>query len=585
MFGFKKKQSPLLGVDINSDSISLAQLEKTRNGIEATRFASIPTPANTVREGLVADPQTIGAVMMELFLEAGIPPSGPSPTINITIPAQSAVIRLMPVPTGMPADELAEVVTQEATTHVPFPISDANLDWSLMPTTERTDPDGVRRVDVILAAVQRSIIESYWKTADSAGAILGRVEVSSLAAIRGLAFGGYESVDKITMTVNIRHDATDINFIKNTMPLFGRSVIIGVEALSEAIARSLNVDYVEALELLPEVTLFGSAPTTDKLGEAAQVARSVFSDITDELERSMEFYESQGGQVKLDQIVLTGPGCMLKGLDKFIKSRTGINTVYGDALKNITYDDAQIVDRMKPIITALIGSGLDPSLNPSFTVDLDLNKDGRLPLLFDEKRTQVLDDSESTETTFEPWFKPAMIFSSSVLLISLLYWSYLSSIQLPNQTAQIQELNTKIASAKKELTLISKMKDSTEALETRKKILKFLVHHSTQWSRYLEEVNANTPKDVQIDHVIFSMRNLKVEGFARDFKSVSKLAVNLEASPITQKAIVDYATRKEKTPNLVSFGVSIQFDKTRPLQKKEKDKEISFTISRRRGLL
>ena len=560
MFGFRKKQSPLIGIEINSDSITLAQLERTRNGIEVTRFASIPTPANTIREGLVADPQTIGSVIMDLIHTSGIPPSGPSPTINVTIPAQSAVIRLMPVPTGMPADELAEVVTQEATNHVPFPIADANLDWSLMPTTERTDPDGVRRVDVILAAVQRSIIESYWKTADSAGAILGRVEVSSLAAIRGLALGGYDSQDKVTMTVNIRHDATDINFIKNTMPLFGRSVIIGVETLAEAISRSLQIDYNEALELLPEIPLFGATPQNESLGEAAQVARTIFSDIADELERSIEFYESQVGQVKLDEIVLTGPGCMLLGLDKFVKSRTNIETIYGDALKNVTYDNIQIVERMNPMLTALIGSAVDPSLNPSFTVDLDLNKDGRLPLLFDEKRTQVI--GEEDVLSERSWFRPALGSSLAVLLLTFAYWAFLNFLLVPGQTKEIDSYNARIVEAKQELTKISKIKDSTDALETRQKILQFLIHHSTKWSNYLNEVTLNTPKHVQIDHVVFDMRNLKLEGFARDFASVSKMAVNLEASKMTKSAKVEYATRKDKSPDLVSFGVAIEFERS-----------------------
>ncbi|MBI1272081.1 type IV pilus assembly protein PilM [bacterium] len=557
MFGFKRKQSPLIGIDINSDSITMAQLERTRNGIEAVRFASMPTPANTIREGLVTDPQTVGGVIMDLFVKAGIPASGPSPTINTTIPAQSAVIRLMPVPTGMPADELAEVVTQEATTHVPFPIADANLDWSIMPTTERTDPDGVRRVDVILAAVQRSIIESYWRTADSAGALLGKVEVSSLAAIRGLSIGGYESQDKVTMTVNLRHDATDINFIKNTMPLFGRSVIIGVETLTEAISRSLDMDYEEALELLPDIPLFGAPPRNERLGEAAQVARTIFSDITDELERSLEFFESQAGQVKLEEIVLTGPGCMLKGLDKFVQSRTGVNTVFGDPLKLVTYDSAIISPRLKPVITSLIGSSVDPSWNPGFTVDLDLNKDGRLPLVFDNKKTQVIEEKEEERS----WFIPAVSASTLLFVASFLCYAYLAYFSVPNQTAEIEAYNGKIDAAKKELTEIAKMKDSNEALETRRKILRFLVHHSTKWSAYLQDLRERLPKGVQINHIVFEMRKVKVEGFAREFGDVSKLAVNMEDSKLTDSAVVDYATRKEKTPDMVSFGVTVNFHK------------------------
>jgi type IV pilus assembly protein PilM len=131
----------------------------------------------------------MGQLVDDLLKEAQIP-TNQAPIINVSVPAQAVVIRLMPVPVGMPPEELADVVTQEATNHVPFPISEANLDWCQMNATERTDPDGVRRVDVILSAIQHSIVESYWRMADVAGVKLGRVEVSSLSVIRGLSSSG-----------------------------------------------------------------------------------------------------------------------------------------------------------------------------------------------------------------------------------------------------------------------------------------------------------------------------------------------------------------------------------------------------------
>ncbi len=281
MFSFGKKKGPTLGLDINSDSITLIQLDKTRAGIEVARFASQATPANAIREGLIADPETVGAVLMDLLASASIPVSGPSPMINIAVPAQAVVIRLMPVPVGMPPEELADVVTQEATNHVPFPIEDANLDWSQMPATERTDADGVRRIDIILAAIQRSIIESYWRMADSAGVRLGKVDISSLSVVRSLALAGYlGSSGHLSMIVNMRHDATDINVVRSAMPLFGRSIMLGLDTLTEALSRSLEINFDEALDLLPEIALFNVNPTDFRMGQASQVARTVFSDIT-----------------------------------------------------------------------------------------------------------------------------------------------------------------------------------------------------------------------------------------------------------------------------------------------------------------
>ncbi|MDZ4832639.1 MAG: type IV pilus assembly protein PilM [Candidatus Melainabacteria bacterium] len=553
-FGIRKKKGPTFGIDINSDSITLIQLEKTRVGIEVTRFACMPTPANTVREGLIADPSAIGFVISDLMLQAGIAPTGPSPTINMTIPAQAVVIRLMPVPTGMPPDELAEVVTQEATNHVPFPISDANLDWSLMPATERTDADGVRRVDVILAAVQRSIVETCWRTTDSCGAHLGKIEVSSLAAIRGLATAGYlDTVGQMSMVVNVRQDATDINVIRSAMPLFGRSVIIGMETLTEAISRSLEIDFETALTLLPEIPLFGMPPKDQRMGQAAQVARTIFSDITDELERSLEFYQSQVGDVKLDQIILTGPGCMVPNLDQYIGSRMGYRTIFGDAMRDMTFDQSLVVERMRPILASSLGSSLDPIWNPAFTVDLDLNKEGRLPLFYDERATQKI---EAERPVGPYWFRPALAGGLVALALAGSALAYLNYVEIPTKQAQLVETEAKIVQARKDLEQVNQLKETNTSLRMRQKVLNYLVSKGRRWSSYMDTIQSNTPKGVQIDHVIFGQQDFQVEGLAEDFTAVSKLSLNLEGSPLIKESSIDFAGRKDKIPQYVTFGLT-----------------------------
>ena len=105
MFGFGKKKGHTLGLDITSSSITVAQVEKTKLGCELTRYASIASPPNTVREGLIADPETVGAVVQECIMQAGVAASGSPPVVNTVVPGQSVVIRLMPVPIGMPPDE------------------------------------------------------------------------------------------------------------------------------------------------------------------------------------------------------------------------------------------------------------------------------------------------------------------------------------------------------------------------------------------------------------------------------------------------------------------------------------------------
>jgi len=543
----------MLGLDINSDSTTLIQLEKTKAGIEIQRFACQPTPPNCIREGLITDPLIMGQLLDDLLKEAQVPSNTTAPIINVSVPAQAVVIRLMPVPVGMPAEELADVVTQEATNHVPFPISEANLDWSQMNATERTDPDGVRRVDVILSAIQHSIVESYWRMADAAGVKLGRVEVSSLSVIRGLALAGYlGSSGHLSLVVNIRQDATDINIVRSAMPLFGRSIILGVEALTEAIARSLDISFDQAMEILPEVPVFNMTPTDARMGQAGQVARTIFSDIGDELNRSVEFYKSQVGDVKIDQVILTGPGCMMPNIDEYFTSKLRIKTILGDPMRDMLIDESRVSPRMRPILAALVGSSIEPTWNPSITVDLDLNKEGRIPLTRDLLRTQTI-----IEEVIPPpvWFKPALGASLSLLALALGSWLYLANYNLPEVQKQIAVTSTLISDGNRKLVDLKKLKQENDVLERRKQVLDRLVGGGKHWSGYLEAVRDNTPKGLQISQLSINDNELKIEGAALNFSTVSNLSINLGASNLLNDSNIEYIVRPEKRPDLVNFCV------------------------------
>ncbi len=542
----------MLGLDINSDSTTLVQLDKTKSGIEVQRFACQPTPPNCIREGLITDPVTMGQLVDDLLKEAQIP-TNQAPIINVSVPAQAVVIRLMPVPVGMPPEELADVVTQEATNHVPFPITEANLDWCQMNATERTDPDGVRRVDVILSAIQHSIVESYWRMADVAGVKLGRVEVSSLSVIRGLALAGYlGSSGHLSLVVNIRQDATDINIVRSAMPLFGRSIILGVEALTEAIARSLDLSFDQAMEILPDVPVFNITPADARLGQAGQVARTIFSDIGDELNKSVEFYRSQVGDVKIDQVILTGPGCMMPNIDEYFTSKLRIKTILGDPMRDMLVDESRVSPRMRPILAALIGSSIEPTWNPSITVDLDLNKEGRLPLALDLTRTQnILDEPPPTPG----WFKPTLIYSFSVLLLSLASWIYFANFDVPQAQKEIEVTNALITDGNRKLADLKRLRQDNEVLERRKQVLDRLVGGGKHWSGYLEAVRDNTPKGLQINQLSLNDSELKLEGAALDFSTVSNLSINLGSSNLLSDANIEYALRPEKTPDRVTFCV------------------------------
>lgn len=557
MFGFGKKKGPTLGLDINSASITVLQLEKTKLGIELTKYGSIPTPPNTVREGLIADPETVGAVVQDCLMQAGITLGNVSPVVNAVVPGQSVVIRLMPVPTGMPPDELADVVTQEAINHVPFPLKEANLDWSIMPATERTDPDGVRRVDVILAAIQKAIVDSYWRMAESAGVTLGRLDISSLAAIRALSFGGYlDQPEHLFMSVNIRNEATDINIIRSGMPLFTRSVLLGLETLGEAVARSLDIGLEDAMNLLPQIQLFGMGGVDARTGQAAQIARTVFGDITDEVGRSLEFYRSQVGDVQIDQIILCGPGCLVPQLDEFMSNRLNIGTVLANPFRALAAGSALVPDGRAAAETMITGSIVEAGWAPVITVDLDLNKEGPSAGALEGLEGVSMRPTVRIAEEDTPWFLPVLAGGIVASLAVVGTWLYFSQMDAPTKQKEIADLSAQISAGKVGLTNLGKMREENLALSRKKQVLDEIVKYGRPWAAVMKTLGDNTPPGVQIKRVVINGNRLKIEGNAVDFKQISDLVVNMGGSPLFKDSLITQAKRDTQNDGrVIEFAV------------------------------
>jgi type IV pilus assembly protein PilM len=545
VFGFGKKAGPTLGLDINSSTISLIQIEKTKTDTKVSRFSSMPTPPDIVREGLLADPEAVGAAVRELLDLVGLPAKKPLPIVNLAIPGQAVVIRLMPVPTGMPSEELQEVVQQEAVNNLPFPVDEANIDYCLLPSTERTDPDG--------AAIQRVYVDSYWRMAEAADITLGRLDISPLAVIRALAAAEMVTDDgSLTMAVNIRNDATDITLIKKGMPLFSRSVLLGVETLGEAISRSIDAPLDEAISLLPKLQL-ASIPTSDpKLGQAAQVARSIFGDLTAEVGRSLEFYMSQVGIVQVDHIILSGAACVVPGLGEFISNRLNIDTVVADPFKNLIYDKAQILDDRRSTHAMLVGLVAAGDSSPLKTVEVDLNKQGRTVIVGDEG-----DEGEEAEEEVDtPWFTPALVSGVAALLLATVGWAALQYYFIGSQDTEIARLEEQITTEKQQVEQMSKQQDELAVLKQKQEILSKIINHGMPRSVILNVVKNNVPEGVQVATLSLTDNRFNAGCLSVDFTKASHYAINLQGSNLLDEVHLADVHRLKQFPQRVGFTLT-----------------------------
>jgi Tfp pilus assembly protein PilN len=247
---------------------------------------------------------------------------------------------------------------------------------------------------------------------------------------------------------------------------------------------------------------------------------------------------------------------MIQNLDQYISNRMGIRALVADPMRDIVFEQDLIVDSMRPILAALVGCSIEPSWNPSFTVDLDLNKEGRLPVLYDERKTLLMPADQRPA----PWFKPALLTAAAILALSLAAWGFIEQFEMPRQAKELERVNAEIARNRQKLTELNLLKKNNDTLSTKKKILDRIVKKYQHWSTILDEIRNKTPNSLHIEAIVFDQDSLKIVGQSTDFAAISELTVNLNESDNFSECTVETATRSEKDPEAVNFIVQAKLE-------------------------
>lgn len=350
-----KKSSPV-GLDISSDAIVLASLSKGKAGYQVQALAIGPTPANAIQDGEIVDPTAVGEAVKELMDAHGIE----TDMAVVAVGGQSTIIRLINLP-QMPKDELDSYVKYEAERYIPFAIDDVNLDCQIVSETI----EGSDEMEVLLVAAQKNLVQSFLSAAEEAGIQLSCVDVASFAVMRALERTEYLNDNQTIAALLIQGPSTDINILSRGVPKFNRSVFIGYSYLVDNLINSLGIDEESAKQLLDSIdvdpqTYDGLAP---ELEQATEIIRPALSELTGEISRSLEFFMSQS-TVELDRIVICGKGASLRGLDRFLTNRLGIEVVVGNPFTTLDPGAVEVDEAQAPVFITAMGlamRGLDES--------------------------------------------------------------------------------------------------------------------------------------------------------------------------------------------------------------------------------
>ena len=172
----KSSDRGCVGLDIDGRYLAAAQV----SGGRVTRAASQGLPEGLVRDGEVTDPETLGQHLKSFAAATGLPRS-----VRIGVANQQIVVRVVELPRIEDEKQRDAAVRFQAAEAIAMPLDEAVLDHQVAGYTEA--PDGSPRMQVVLVAARRSMIEALLEAAKLAGLKPEGVDLDAFALVRTLA--------------------------------------------------------------------------------------------------------------------------------------------------------------------------------------------------------------------------------------------------------------------------------------------------------------------------------------------------------------------------------------------------------------
>ena len=172
----KNSSGGTVGLDIDGRYLAAAQVESGR----VVRGASLELPEGLVRDGEVVDRDGLARALKDFVAEAGLPKS-----VRLGVANQQIVVRVVELPRIEDEKQRDAAVRFQAAEAIAMPLDEAVLDHQIASYTEAAD--GSPRMQVVLVAARRSMIEAVLDAAKQAGLKPEGIDLDAFALVRTLA--------------------------------------------------------------------------------------------------------------------------------------------------------------------------------------------------------------------------------------------------------------------------------------------------------------------------------------------------------------------------------------------------------------
>lgn len=325
-----KREKPVVGLEIEAGSVAAVEVRGAGSTPTKTAVASLPEGA--FHDGEVIDPEAVSAVLRSLFAENKL-----SKRVRLGVSNQRVVVRTMRLPEIDDPGELDAAVRFQAQEQIPMPLDQAILDYRIVGRVPASE-EATAKVDVILVAARREMIEASLQPLRKAGLQPIGIDLSAFGLIRALGDADPASENSASNRDGTEQDAgtpgatlycnigetTNLAVAKRNSCLFTRVAPVGLGTIAAELSERTELIPEHARMWLSHVGL--DQPLDQIAGDPAIVAaaraalEAGVAALQGELRLSLDFYAAQADAEPVGQVVLGGPGSAIAGFAERVEA-------------------------------------------------------------------------------------------------------------------------------------------------------------------------------------------------------------------------------------------------------------------------
>jgi len=293
------KKDHLVGLDIGSSFIKVAELKVTGKGIVLHKFGMARIAPGTIVEGRIVDMDNLANDIRTLFKSHKIREKN----VAVSTGGHSVVIKTINISTR-PEKQLHDTIYAEAEQYIPYDIGDVNIDYQVLGESDSS----YGHMSVLVVAVKKDLVADYIDLIHLAGLYPKIIDVDTFALQNAYEILPSENQGGVTLLIDIGASKISLNILKEKASLMMRDTVSGTNQIIEEISSQFDVTMDEAEQIV-------SGRTNDIVNRESiqEICEGVSKSWCTEIVEVVNTYQTSANYEKIGKIVLSGGGVFIKG--------------------------------------------------------------------------------------------------------------------------------------------------------------------------------------------------------------------------------------------------------------------------------